>query len=187
MAKKEEKEKTLAEVKEKCESGEYKIVDVSHLPQYSSKLWKKFHRIFDNKKKPQNYVFCTDCKVYLPYVGVQGNNGMRRHSCGKSKPDEDCVEIDTHFAVVGANLKESKKKFTMACVKFVAMDIKAYNVVAGEGFEQLIQCAINIGASRKRVNASDIIPHRKTVANKTRKLALAVREKVRRYFSFSFS
>uniref|UniRef100_A0A3B3T1Z0 HAT C-terminal dimerisation domain-containing protein n=1 Tax=Paramormyrops kingsleyae TaxID=1676925 RepID=A0A3B3T1Z0_9TELE len=64
-----------------------------------------------------------------------------------------------------------------SCAFFVASDICPYSIVAGPGFAQLIQTAIDIGASRGKIDASELIPDQRTVGRCTSELANRALEK----------
>lgn len=170
----EEKEKA-EDVAEKLRNGVYRSVDISGQKGYTSQAWANFLRIYE-KEIPKNFAICKSCKQIY---SLNGTRGIRNHSCSRlATASVGSRKIDAQFPVASVNLKESKKAFTKACSKFIATDLRPFNTVAGLGFEQLIQAAINIGASKGKVKASDIIPCRTTVTEQTRKAATEVREKV---------
>lgn len=65
---------------------------------------------------------------------------------------------------------------TDLCVKFSAKDLRSYSAVKGEGFKELAQGLINIGAEHGKVDVNDVLPHPSTVSKKTSAVAQRVRE-----------
>lgn len=172
-----EKPEEPKDVQKKLKTGEYKSVAVD--PQkYPSPAWNNFYRVHDGDDKPLNFAQCKSCKLVVTYSHAAGTNGIGRHPCcknataavGTSRISAFCGHPKLPIGV--------KQRFVKDCAVFVAQDIRPYNIVSGPGFTKLIQSAIKIGATIGNVDASELIPHRTTVADSTRKLSVDARTKV---------
>ena len=97
--------------------------------------------------------------------GDTSNDGQRRMTqCFPAQKQKDPVS------------SEAKKLITEACVVLAAKDLRAFNLVSGIGFENLIRAAVNVGRNHKfAVDLSqDLIPDPKTVSRGISKKAAEV-------------
>ena len=72
--------------------------------------------------------------------------------------------------------REEKLDFTYKCVKFSALDLRLFNAVKGEGFKQLAQGLIDIGAKHGKIDVDKVLPHPSTVSKKISAVAQRVRD-----------
>ena len=59
-----------------------------------------------------------------------------------------------------------KQMMTEKCFSFCCKDIRPFNIVNGEGFEELARELINVGAAYGRVPANSVIPRHVTIAKR---------------------
>ncbi|CAM4672842.1 unnamed protein product [Leuciscus chuanchicus] len=83
----------------------------------------------------------------------------------------------TKFLAKNVPLK-TKQAVTEKCVYMCAKDIRPFYFVQGDGFLELAQELINVGATRGRVAASSVLPSPNTVATHCRNLAEEKREEL---------
>lgn len=61
-------------------------------------------------------------------------------------------------------------------VSFCCLDLRPFNVVNGEGFEELAQELINAGAAYGKLPENSVIPHHVTIAKRCTDMAEEKRE-----------
>jgi hypothetical protein len=74
-----------------------------------------------------------------------------------------------------------KKEINIACASFCALDMRAFNTITGEGFLQMAQAFIDLGASRGKVSINSVIPDRTTVSRQVASLAATKRLQLSAY------
>uniref|UniRef100_A0A3B3T3J7 BED-type domain-containing protein n=1 Tax=Paramormyrops kingsleyae TaxID=1676925 RepID=A0A3B3T3J7_9TELE len=146
-------------------------------PKFTSAVWKQFSLVVDKNGDRLNFAACNFCKEVYPYSADFGTSGLRNHKCSQLRRAAASSHSMTKFFDKKPSSAD-KVKFKESCAFFVASDIRPYNIVAGPGFAQLIQTAIDIGASRGKIDASELIPDRRTVGRCTSELANRALEKL---------
>ena len=164
-------------VEAELKAARFKTVKVSD-SKFKSQIWKKFSRIQDGNNKDLNFVACNTRERVYPYSATTGTTGLKKHTCNRRDSAATSSGMITSFVNVSRVPQSSKRRFSSACSAFIAEDLRPYNIVAGNGFSKLIRAAMDIGASGGKIQASDIIPNRKTVESRTKTLAASAREKV---------
>lgn len=137
----------------------------------SSSVWLHFSYVYvDNRKL--NFVSCDKCKEVLQHKSTDGTSSMTKHkkSCEKEKNiHHNSSSIKEYFRPKTApsiprNLKE---KITNACVEFVAVDNRAFEIVSGDGFSNLVRSVFNAGQilnKSRDISGSDLLPNPSTVS-----------------------
>ena len=59
-----------------------------------------------------------------------------------------------------------------------ATDLRSFGAVSGQGFMQLAQTLIEVGAMHGKVNAADVLPHRTTVSRHMAEEAKTLRDEI---------
>ena len=140
----------------------------------SSRAWRSFSYVYVNDRK-QDVVSCDKCKDVLQHKSTDGTSSMVKHqkSCEKEKSIyHNSSSIKEYFnpkttSSIPRNLRE---KITNACVEFVALDNRAFEIVSGDGFMNLARTIFNAGQDLKKsrdINVSDLLPHPTTVSENT--------------------
>jgi len=62
------------------------------------------------------------------------------------------------------------------CVQFSAVDLRSFNVINGDGFRNLAQGLVNVGADHGKIDINTVLPHPTTVSRKTTSVAQRVRD-----------
>jgi hypothetical protein len=136
----------------------------------SSELWDFFHHIFINGHQ-QQFVSCNKCKALLLYSSLNGTNSLRTHfkSCAKTdKSNFLCQKTvrDFYFSSKQSSIpKRIKFSITKACTEFCALDGRAFDVMAGDGFQNLAKALFDAGQTinKSTIEIKDLLPHPTTV------------------------
>lgn len=157
----------IAEVKRRLASGDYVLVQQAKNAR--SEVWRNFDHVHNENNDAVGYVKCKKCDALLKYDSkTTGNSSLIRHvdrSC-KGNIDQTQTSISSFVTApkpIPAKLKET---VTEKCVSLCCKDIRPFNVVNGEGFAELAQELINVGAAYGRVPADSVIPTPKTIASR---------------------
>jgi hypothetical protein len=139
----------------------------------SSKLWDLFHQIFHNHSL-QEYISCDTCKILLKHRSVDGTGVMSTHALackkGIQSPASCSSPLTTYFAPISNSTRRIpphlKKAITKACSEFAAIDMRAFETVAGDGFINMVQTIFNAGrtlATESNFDIKRLLPDPTTV------------------------
>lgn len=137
----------------------------------SSMVWQKFSHIYVNNKK-QNFASCDTCKDILHYKSTDGTSSMMKHlrSCESNSKDNNnkTLSINEYFSSHKTKSvpPRFKNKVLNATIELVAMDNRAFELIAGNGFINFTQTVFDVGQLLKsqNVDACDLLPHPTTVS-----------------------
>ena len=101
-----------------------------------------------------------------------GTSGLRRHVCAILPGQTKLVVKQTALPA------SAKQDTTEKCVTLCCKDIRPYDVVAGDGFVNIVQHFVNLGAKYGRFNVKDVLPHPTTVSRNVVKTAQAMKGSV---------
>lgn len=176
------------EVKHKLTDGTYNLFAKD---SSSNKLWTYFQGICssasdvastsagDGKPTELPFVSCNRCKKLLSYDKIKGGTShLRRHAdiCNaKSVASSSTPSISNFFKSCTLPLS-AKQNITEKCAEFACVDIRPFEVVAGNGFKAMAQAFIDIGVKYGQVSASDVIPHPTTVSRKISDIATNLKD-----------
>ena len=130
------------------------------------------------------FAACRDCKQVYKFQSAHksGTSTLNAHlkEC-RGDTSKDGQRRMTQF-LSAQKQKEpvssaAKKLITEACVVLAAKDLRAFNVVSGKGFENLIRAAVTVGRSHKFALdlSQDLIPDPTTVSRGISNKAAEVR------------
>ena len=136
----------------------------------SSKCWNYFHHIVVNDDR-QQFVSCNNCKGLFLYSSLNGTSGLRTHisSCQKQEKSSFTHQRTVHdyYTTLKPSSIPTKLKFSVgeACAEFCALDCRAFDVLKGEGFKNLVRVIFEAGRStiKSSIDISDLLPHPTTV------------------------
>lgn len=163
-------------LKEGPSSGHLKLVAAD---AKKSAVWKKFLKVVDATiSAPVRHVQCSDCKAFLSYDGAKmGTPHLNRHNCNSSSK---CASITSFFARNKVSIPLSvKERLAMTCVSLCAKDTQPFDVVRGEGFVEVVDEVISIGAHYESIPASDVHSDPTTMSLKVADVANAMRDAAR--------
>lgn len=135
-------------VKAKLASGAYQIVENQSL---TAKLvvWKKCGLIRDNESNVINgFAACKNCQKVLPFDSRKlCTLSLRKHfdSC-RSTSAATVDRYLTKSSTYKPPKQEDKEAITQFAMKFVCRDIQSFETMCGDGFCELAQGLIDIGA-----------------------------------------
>lgn len=155
----------VEEVKRRLALGEFMLVEPVNA---RSEVWKHFEHVHNEKNEAVGYVKCKKCDVMLKYDSkTTGNSSLNRHverSCKRA--DQSQTSMSMFVTAPKAIPAKVKQTVTDKCVSFCCKDIRPFNAVNGEGFTELAQELIYVGAAFGRVPAGSVIPTHKTIASR---------------------
>ena len=154
----------------------FRIGKVVEKPAKNKKsgAWNSFVRIhYVPSNEYANFLKCKSCGSFLKHhKSNSGTIHLRTQLTARSKTtgNENAVTISktkqTKITAFGKPAKPSKsvlENFQQACLKFVVCDLRPLQFVEGTGFIQLVQTAIDIGATHGSCSVESLVPSRKTV------------------------
>lgn len=163
-------------VKTKLAAGEFTIASKG---VGKSDVWKVFGVVLDSDGNSTGYVQCSKCELLMKYDSKKtGSSSLSRHilNCAQTTTTTQGQQQSmTKFLAKNVPLK-TKQAVTEKCVYMCAKDIRPFYFVQGEGFLELAQELINVGATHGRVAASSVLPSPNRVATHCRDLAEEKRE-----------
>lgn len=136
----------------------------------SSELWQHYHHVVVNDQS-QDFVVCNTCKSLLVYTSSNGTNNLKTHlkSCTKNDKSSSVYQHTVHdFYSSSKQLPISTKiklSVTQACTEFCALDGRVFEMMKGDGFQNLTKALFNAGryAHKSSIEVKDLIPHSTTV------------------------
>ena len=152
----------MEEVKQKLSSGEFKTV----LNEEKSTVWRYFCLVVQaDSNEAVGYVKCKKCNVLMKYDSKRtGNSALQRDVNRGCKTTDDAGGLlqpsITAFATSSTRKipLQEKKKMTEKCVAFCCKDLRPFRSIEGEGFRELPQQLINVGAVYGPLAVQDGLP-----------------------------
>lgn len=146
----------------------------------SSDVWKQFVRVkIDNAFC--DYVKCTNCHKALKWRSRDGTHGLKIHVeyCKKLTSSRKLFDLPGVVCGNKPHLPATvKSEIADTVVKTCARDIRPFKFVEGEGFAQLADKLISIGAKYGNVAAADILPSATTVSRHLAEVVVAEKDKL---------
>jgi len=128
-----------------------------------------FCRVKTQEKTRKDYSYCIYCKILICTKNWNTSN-LKRHissdSHRKKLPTNKKNQLITSFLrpiQKQEKANTSKQNFGMAIAKMCAKDIEPFNIVNKEGFVEILQFAIDYGASHGAIDIQTIIPDESTI------------------------
>lgn len=162
-------------VREKLRSGVYKLAPEK---RGRSAVWEHFRMVMNQRGNMVGYAGCTYCLEVLRHdPHMTGTSSLFTHlrSCpGASKQSVDDgivseVQVVKEEVVVEEEQKdqfelELEKSLSKVCSEFVIRDMFPYQTLIGDGFKNLAQFLIDVGAVHGKVDISPLFPEPKKLA-----------------------
>ncbi|OCU00242.1 hypothetical protein XELAEV_18006023mg [Xenopus laevis] len=167
---------TPSNIRKKIKEGVYQLIDYSS--KRKSDVWKSFGVIFtDENEQINGYVACKECQKVMVYDSHKtGTSSLRKHSCTLSLPRRATINNFFPRKNFRASTHQDKEKITRLAVKYVCKDIRSFESINGDGFYELAQGLVDIGACVGRVDVRTLLPDPTTVSRNTNKYADEVRQ-----------
>ena len=170
------------EVKLNLSSGKFKTTENE---RGKSDVWKNFSLVVDaDTNETVGYVKCKRCGDLLQYDSKRtGNSPLNRHmekvTCKSSGGLLLQGDITSYVTTAPKKFtQKSKSRLILKCVGYCCKDVRPFLSIEGEGFEELAQELIHIGATYGHISAKDVLPDRTTVSNRTNVLAVEKRKQL---------
>ena len=167
----------------KIKKGDYEIVN-NDSPRAKSDVWDKFGLVQDEENDTiVGWAVCKACKKVLRYESRKlGTSSLKKHSdvCHGKPAAGGSTALD-RFVNRDSLLEPrrgDKDAITKLAVEFVAMDVRSFETVNGQGFQAIAQGLIDVGARSGRVDAVKLLPDATTVSRNLKKCADDIREKL---------
>ncbi|CAF3656976.1 unnamed protein product [Rotaria socialis] len=141
----------------------------------SSPVWESFNIVVINNVR-QKMVCCEKCKQLLAYRSRDGTASLAKHKRSWQATDhasdtdntsaKDLVkqtQVTEYYSSKKSHSvpKIIREKVKIACTEFTALDSRAFETVAGDGFLKMIQSIFDAGryfSPTSNVSVKDIIP-----------------------------
>ncbi|CAM4887879.1 unnamed protein product [Rotaria socialis] len=138
-------------------------------PSARSELWSNFSQVY-HSDIAQDYIVCHECHIVLKWTSETGTNVMKNHNCGnkftskKSTPSRQRT-ISSYLPPSQEDYSTIKERIVESCAEFCALDNKAFETVAGDGFISLAKQLMNAGALiGTGFSVNELLPHPTTVS-----------------------
>ncbi|ROL29787.1 Transposable element Hobo transposase [Anabarilius grahami] len=103
------------------------------------------------------------------------NNALHFICNNSSGPTSSSKQMSVSDFLAKPTPSRVKSLITDKCMNFCCMDIRSFETVAGNGFTQLAQELINVGAAHGHLSATILLPDSTTISRKYKELATAKR------------
>lgn len=163
---------SLEEIKTGIRLGYYGKENLSLSDRVQSNVWSHFEQIFEiDTGNKFDFISCKKCGHFYSYNIRNGTSTLSNHlnKCNKQSNESD--ERDTNRKTKKVTAKKTsaiKKKTTQIAVRWCAKNIRPFDIVTDDGFQEMAQYFIKIGASHGNISVSTIIPSSKTVSRNVR-------------------
>jgi len=148
-----------------------------------SDAWKYFTLLYyKDSDEFTNYVKCKDCGTFLKHHKAHsGTTHLAQHIkvCMKTNKGASTstsnvgtinntkqTKVTAYCAPKSGPPQSAKTKMHAACLQYVACDLHPLKSVEGKGLRNLIQAAIQVGATYGVLPAAELLPSRLTVKRK---------------------
>lgn len=171
-----EHQMTNEEISQNLKTGAYTIITKIRKQKNLSPVWGTFGQIkFSQNTLIKGKVACRTCFAVLNYHYSWGTSNLLNHqqSCENQKNAKgDLVE--------GSVLSDIRRDVKNDVVKFMCQDLKPFKTISGNGFKNLIDKIITVGARfGDSLTAHEILPHPTTVSRAIPEVANDHRMKLR--------
>lgn len=139
-----------------------------------SKCWDHLYEVYkidaneDTVSPFPNFYYCKDCTIVVHSIYRNGNtNKLIRHECVKK--------------TMRAMSIKDKEKIKFAAAKWIAGDLRPYNLVESVNFKNFCQEIFDCGQKNPNFDAENftsVLPSRNTVKNAVKELSTKVRETI---------
>ena len=165
-------------MKRRLASGDYGVIEDRESKRLKSDVWNHFDKVHDENGERIDFVQCKNCKAVLSYSSRKtGTSTLARHTTrcegsdesGLPLPGPDQPSVATFFTArpkVMPLTQKVKQNVTKKCVYFCCKDIRPFNIVNGDGFVELAQELIYVGATYGNVAVSSVMPCNVTISNR---------------------
>jgi hypothetical protein len=146
--------------------GNYSLVVKSNrTKRKQSAIWEKFQCILrSDNQRIVPYVVCTGCNNVYSYTRTSGTSTLAKHKCANPQSTEP-GRPKIHSFMKRSATNEEKKVIALSAVKLCAIDLTPFNIVAGNGFKDFVQCCMDASArSHGRLMVDDLLPNPTTVS-----------------------
>jgi len=139
-----------------------------------SDVWPSFVKVYLDDNFSQ-FVKCTACSTLLKWKAKDGTSGLKAHvkSCPAQRKNTavtplaeflTCDSVTPTSASRQHLTTRDRLDVTECIVRFCARDIRPFNVVEGEGFKDLADKLIHLGAKYGDIPASEVLPSGRTLS-----------------------
>jgi Hermes transposase DNA-binding domain len=184
MSLKKEKDRLQMELRRKLSDENTRLYELKAIESNSKRpdVWKKF--CFVHKRDGNRHVFqksefvaCMACKSVYTFTAATGTSTMSQHKCSSVVPDAGMMR---EYCTLGKPSARDKNRVTTALADFCAMDLRPFNIVAGQGFKMLLQTILDVGViQNKRLVIDDLLVGPNTLSVNVKKRAFSGREKLK--------
>ncbi|CAF0804921.1 unnamed protein product [Adineta steineri] len=153
----------------------------------SGEFWSNLLRIKNSDNVYEPFVQCTVCTQLLSYEVKNGTNSLNLHVQGCTKKTttyRSTSSIDKYLTKDISISQDDKRSITISCAKYCAFDIRSFNSVHGDGFQQLCQALIDTGYKFglnkcSKPSVKNLLPDRTNVSRTIKQLAEEYRLKLK--------
>lgn len=125
--------------------------------------------MLDDKSNPVNFVICLQCDEFLKYDSrLICTSSLTKHLDVCMKCTDERI---TQFLKPISIRSEVKDQIADSLALMCAQDLRPFEFVAGAGLIRFAQDLINIGATRGKIDAKELLPHPTTVLRHVKSLA----------------
>lgn len=132
----------------------------------TSEVWKSFHVVgikINGEEVMTNFAKCKKCSGYVQFYGSTTTQ-LKRHRCENTQPQiNEYMQNRSHTNISQNDITEIHN----AASKFIALDIRPFSAVDGDGLRTLVWTVAKIARKYRNLTDKDIerlIPHRSTVS-----------------------
>ena len=110
-------------------------------------LWKNFG-IVQQHGKDCEYAACFNYKKVYTFKKTTDTSTIIDHKCPKAeRSGSGAMSV---FAIKGVSTTHDKKTMTLAAANFCAIDLRPFELIAGQGWKGLVQITLNIGVASNK-------------------------------------
>jgi hypothetical protein len=152
----------------------------------SGEFWSHLLRIKDSDGVYEPFVQCATCLQLLSYEAKNGTNSLKIHvqNCTKKgNVSKSTKSIENYVNRCSNVSSDDKRLVTIACSKYCAFDMRSFNSVNGDGFQQLCQVLLDIGykygsGKFNKPLVDTLLPDRTTISRNIKQIANEYRSKM---------
>jgi hypothetical protein len=155
-------------------------------PSSTGEFWSHLLRIKDSDGVYEPFVQCKTCHQLLSYEAKNGTNSLNIHvqNCTKkTNVSKSTMPIDNYVKQSTTISSDDKRTVTIACSKYCAFDMRSFNSINGDGFQQLCQVLLDIGykyglSKLNKPSVDTLLPDRTTISRNIKQIANEYRSKM---------
>ena len=153
----------------------------------TGEFWSSLLRIKNSDDVYEPFVQCDVLTHILSYEAKNETNSLNLHvqSCTKkSTAHQSTSSFDSYIKKDISISQDDKRSITIACAKYCASDMRSFNSIHGDGFQQLCQTLIDTGYKFGlnrcgRPYAGTLLPDRINISRTIKQLANEYRLKLK--------